>query len=134
MLCAGNPSIVTTISSCKSNVAYIILRCIILLLFRPVIEYSVSKGADCNAKNRRGETPLHTSIEKRYFPIELKCLGIHCKSVLFQLFRLDDMTRLLVEKGDADVFAQDNTGKTPMDIAGLTPLYVQELRGNQRQL
>lgn len=45
------------------------------------------------------------------------------------MHRLDDSTRLLLEKGDADAHAQDNTGKTPMDIAGLTPLYVQELRG-----
>lgn len=39
------------------------------------------------------------------------------------------MTKVMIEKGGADVYAKDNTGKTPMDMAGQTPLYLQELRG-----
>jgi ankyrin repeat protein len=31
-----------------------------------MIEYLISKGADCNIKNRRGQTPLHLSIENRF--------------------------------------------------------------------
>lgn len=41
---------------------------------------------------------------------------------------MDDITRYLIEVGEADMTIQDNTGKTPLDYAGTAAQYYQELK------
>lgn len=63
-----------------------------------LIEYFVAHGADVNAKNQVGWTPLH-------------------KSATYSKFSTTTTTaRALIEAG-ADVNARDNSGKTPLDYA-----------------
>ena len=71
----------------------------------PIIEYLVEKGADLNAKNRRGQSPLHICIEKRN----------------------DKMTEKLIEAG-ADVYLEDNLGVTPFQVAGKVANYQLQLK------
>jgi hypothetical protein len=71
-----------------------------------IIMFLVDAGCDVNVKNRRGQTPLHISVERR----------------------LDKMTEYLIEKGGANLYEPDNTGKTPFDLAGHTPQYQSELK------
>eukprot|EP01119_Soliformovum_irregulare_P001017 TRINITY_DN10760_c0_g1_i3.p1 TRINITY_DN10760_c0_g1~~TRINITY_DN10760_c0_g1_i3.p1 ORF type:complete len:454 (-),score=144.75 TRINITY_DN10760_c0_g1_i3:223-1584(-) len=73
-----------------------------------MVYFLVDKGSDVNYKNRRGQTSLHLSTA-------------HLK-------RGDEMTRYLVEKGNGDLTVADNTGKTPIDLAGSAPQYQRELR------
>ncbi len=59
-----------------------------------IIPYLVAEGADVNARDKRGQTPLHSSVfHDRY------------RSVL-----------LLIAEG-ADIEAKDMEGKTPLDIS-----------------
>ena len=60
-----------------------------------IFEYLVSAGADVNATNQSGLTPLHEAARWNW-NIEV--------------------VKFLVSKG-ANVYARDNTGKTPLDYA-----------------
>ena len=55
----------------------------------------ITKGADVNAKNDRGETPLHWAVR----------------------YRKEETAELLITNG-ADVHAKNKEGKTPLDITG----------------
>lgn len=60
----------------------------------PIVKLLINHGADINAKNERGETPLH--LATRY------CFN--------------KIVKLLLENG-ADPNIKDNEGKTPLDLA-----------------
>ena len=61
-----------------------------------VVQCLISAGADVNAKNCVGETPLHQSAIRNY------------KSI--------DVLQYLIEQG-ADPHVKDDDGKTPLDVA-----------------
>ncbi|MDD5326918.1 MAG: ankyrin repeat domain-containing protein [Phycisphaerae bacterium] len=63
-------------------------------LYTDIVSLLLANGADVNAKNLHGQTPLHMASYHGYL----------------------DMTELLIAKG-ADVNAKDNSGTTPLSIA-----------------
>ena len=67
-----------------------------------IVFWLVNKGAQINAKNTQGQTPLHTAIAARYHgPKD---------------YAHRDMIGWLMEKG-ANPYIKDKDGKTPYDIA-----------------
>ena len=74
------------------------------------------RGIDVNIRNRKGQTPLHIAVEMRYEFFPSIFLNTVC--------RMDSLTKWLVEKGKADYDIKDNMGKTPVQIAALTPAFM----------
>lgn len=73
-----------------------------------VASFLMENGFDIKLKNRKGQSPLHLSIEKRQ----------------------DNFTKWLLENTDIDPYQADNLGKTPLDIAlVLSPLYQEKVMG-----
>ena len=62
-----------------------------------------------SVKNRRGQTVLHITVERR----------------------VDRATEYLIGQCDANPQEPDNTGKTPLDYAANAPQYQGELKGTK---
>ena len=72
---------------------------------KEVVELLIEKGADVNAKNDVGWTPLHNAAFSRY-----------TRKRRFTVKGYKEIAELLISAG-ADVNAKDKNGKTPLDVA-----------------
>jgi pectate lyase len=91
------------------------------------IELLLELGADVNAQNEVGNTPLHVAVDTWWLrvgevliahgaKIELKNNKGQTPLLIAADYWFNRMARLLIEKG-ADTQATDNQGSTPLDIA-----------------
>ncbi|KAJ4018334.1 hypothetical protein NW752_005449 [Fusarium irregulare] len=78
------------------------------------LEYLLDHGADVNAVNRKGETPLH-----------IASMGLQPSTVSDGLWSLDAV-RILLDRG-ADINALDNEGLSALHKASSSPRITQEL-------
>lgn len=68
----------------------------------------IQRGINIKLKNRKGQSPLHLSIEKRH----------------------DTFTKWMIEFTDIDPYEPDNLGKSPMEVALVSaPLFQEQLEG-----
>ena len=73
-----------------------------------VTEFLIENGADVNIKDKRGETPLHNLIS---FYFEEK------NRTWWNMKKCFEITKIFIKNG-ADIKIKDNKGKTPLDYAG----------------
>lgn len=81
---------------------------------KDLVHIFIKNGAEINARNLRGETPLHYAAVRGNGFNSLS--SIFYKSLIFFFSGNVNIAQILIESG-ADVKAQDNNGKTPLDDA-----------------
>ncbi|MFB8787332.1 MAG: ankyrin repeat domain-containing protein [Potamolinea sp.] len=86
-----------------------------------VAQLLIAKGADVNAKNKNGETPLHLARSQEMAQLLIaKGADVNAKNkngeTPLHLARSQEMVQLLIAKG-ADVNAKNKNGETPLRLA-----------------
>lgn len=101
-----------------------------------LIKFLISKGADINLINSRGNSPLFNVLKQR--PIDLNILKLMKKEgadfsqvtisgqnalhlAVFALPHQEEIVEFLIKEGPIDVNSQDNEGVTPLHLACFSP-------------